>query len=90
MGNVERQEGFWWVRVLPEGEGKEWAAGCELKWRTAEVVVNIGHAFVSISREHHERRLDDPAIEWGSYLGRNPGDTDSEVLKRLDIDTRFT
>lgn len=78
----QRAEGFWWVRVLPSGEGKEWCTSP--KWRTAEVVVNISNAFVHVTREHQERRLDDPDIEWGPYLGKEPETIESLERKIAD------
>jgi hypothetical protein len=76
MERVERADGWWWVRWRCNGPDEGWQCA------------NVDGEHVVFADMYED--VNDPGIEWGSYLGRNPGDTDSEVLKRLDIDTRFT
>ena len=75
---TERAEGLWWVRWKDDPLTPE-------KWRTGEVVGVCGldgtHLVLWVLHlgGRDELELDDPAIEWGHYLGKEPGDHDEDL-----------
>ncbi len=67
---AEREEGFWWVRIAGFGRRKPGA------WWVGHVMNGSdprGETWVELAGCPSQWDLDDPAIEWGPYLGLEPG-----------------
>lgn len=69
---TERAEGFWWVRV-----GVDWSQSWLTKGRLHVFCILNGEVSVSVWNPASD------AVEWGPYLGKEPGKGDLRVVEAL-------